>query len=110
MSGIALGRPRAAAITFTVLGAASLCHLLNDVRPSAVLAAYPMFKEGFGLSFGQIGLMTLTYQVTASLLQPLIGHYTDRHPMPYSLPVGMTASLLGLLVLAFAPSYAILLV
>ena len=76
---------------------------------SLFLASYPLFKGGFSLSFAQIGLLTFTYQVTASLLQPLVGRYTDRHPLPYSLPFGMASSLAGLLTLAFATTYPMLL-
>ncbi len=98
------GRP-----VYAVLGAISFSHLLNDMIQSLILAIYPMLKGGFGLSFGQIGLITLTYQITASLLQPLIGLYTDRSPKPYSLPVGMGFTLAGLLLLATAPTYGLLL-
>lgn len=95
---------------FGVLGGISLCHFLNDMLQSLILALYPVFKGTFRLDFAHIGLITLVYQVSASLLQPLVGLYTDRHPQPQSLAVGMTCTLLGLLVLAFAPSYAMLLV
>ncbi len=94
---------------FPVLGAISFCHLLNDMMQALLLAIYPLLKSGFHLNFGQIGLLTLVFQVTASLLQPLIGQYTDRKPQPYSLPVGMLFSLSGLVVLAKAPDYPILL-
>jgi FSR family fosmidomycin resistance protein-like MFS transporter len=93
-----------------VLGAISFCHMLNDMMQSLLPAIYPILKGGFSLSFGQIGLLTLTYQITASLLQPLIGQYTDRRPQPYSLPVGMGFTLLGILGLAIAPNYGALLV
>lgn len=109
MSEAVIPRPRADDIVFPVLGAISLCHLLNDMMQSLLSAIYPILKAGFGLSFAQIGLLTLIYQVTASLLQPFIGFYTDRRPMPYSLPFGMGASLIGIVVLAFAPSYLMLL-
>lgn len=109
MSEVVIDRPRADTTAFTVLGAASFCHLLNDMMQSLVIAAYPIFKSEFDLSFAQIGLLTLTYQLVASLLQPLVGIYTDRRPQPYSLPVGMASSLIGLLVLAFASSYGELL-
>ena len=109
MSQIAIGRPKAGTTVFTVLGAASFCHLLNDMMQALLPAIYPILKGGFNLSFAQIGLLTMTYQITASLLQPLIGLYTDRRPQPYSLPFGMGASLVGLLLLAFAPSYPVLL-
>ena len=89
---------------FRVLGAISFSHFLNDMIQSLILAIYPLLKGEFSLSFTQIGLITLTYQITASLLQPLVGLYTDKHPQPYSLSVGMGATLLGLLVLAVAPN------
>ncbi|WP_144156681.1 MFS transporter [Paraburkholderia sp. BCC1885] len=95
---------------YSVLGAISFSHLINDMIQSLILAIYPMLKANFALSFGQIGLITLTYQITASLLQPLIGIYTDKHPKPYSLPVGMGFTLAGLLLMSVAPSFGILLV
>src|SRR6202161_4197570 len=93
---------RAQTTAFPVLGAISFCHMLNDMMQALLPAIYPILKGGFNLSFGQIGLLTLTYQVTASLLQPVIGLYTDRKPQPYSLPVGMGFTLAGLLTLALA--------
>jgi FSR family fosmidomycin resistance protein-like MFS transporter len=90
---------------FKVLGALSFSHLLNDMLQSLLLAMYPLFKGEFSLSFAQIGLITLTYQVTASLLQPLIGLYADRNPRPYSLSAGMCLTLAGLLTLAWAHSF-----
>ena len=93
------------ATTYPVIAAISFAHLLNDMMQSVLLAIYPMLKLGLDLSFAQIGLITLTYQLTASLLQPLIGLYTDRRPMPYSLPVGMGFTLVGLLSLAQAGSF-----
>ncbi|MGF6842020.1 FSR family fosmidomycin resistance protein-like MFS transporter [Paraburkholderia youngii] len=95
---------------YSVLGAISFSHLLNDMIQSLILAIYPMFKDNFSLSFGQIGLITLTYQITASLLQPLVGSYTDKHPKPYSLPVGMGFTLAGLLLMSVAPNFSVLLV
>jgi MFS transporter, FSR family, fosmidomycin resistance protein len=94
---------------YTILGAISFSHLLNDMIQSLILAIYPLLKSGFNLNFTQVGLITLTYQVTASLLQPLVGMVTDRKPMPYSLPVGMGFTLCGLLLLAVAPNFAVLL-
>lgn len=91
--------------SFRVLGALSFSHMVNDMVQSLILAIYPILKGDFHLSFAQIGLITLTYQLTASLLQPLIGLYTDRHPQPYSLPVGMGFTLAGLLLLALAPNF-----
>ncbi len=95
---------------FAVILAVSFCHFINDVMQSLLSALYPMLKTDFRLDFWQIGLLTLAFQVTASLLQPLIGMYTDRKPMPYSLPVGMGSSMVGLILLATAHSYAMLLV
>ena len=92
-----------------VLGTISLCHMLNDTVQSLLTAIYPLLKGGFHLSFSQIGLLTLTYQITASLLQPLVGQFTDRKPLPWSLAVGMSFSMTGLLILALAGSYAHLL-
>lgn len=95
---------------FRVLGAISFSHFLNDMIQSLILAIYPLLKGTFDLSFTQIGLITLVYQITASLLQPLVGLYTDKHPKPWSLSVGMGFTLCGLVLLAFAPSYGVLLV
>jgi FSR family fosmidomycin resistance protein-like MFS transporter len=92
--------PAAERTGFRVLSAISFAHFLNDMLQSLILAIYPLLKSGFNLSFTQIGLITLTYQITASLLQPLVGLYTDKHPKPYSLAVGMGFTLSGLLALA----------
>jgi MFS transporter, FSR family, fosmidomycin resistance protein len=88
-----------------VLAAISICHMLNDVIQSLIMAIYPMLKEGLALDFSQIGLITLTFQFTASVLQPLVGYVTDRYPTPYSLVLGMSSSLMGVLLIAFATSY-----
>jgi FSR family fosmidomycin resistance protein-like MFS transporter len=93
-----------------VLAAISVCHMLNDVMQSLIMALYPMIKESLSLSFGQIGLITFTFQITASLLQPVVGYVTDRNPTPYSLVLGMGSSLLGLLLVAFASSYGFVLI
>jgi FSR family fosmidomycin resistance protein-like MFS transporter len=92
-----------------VLGAISTAHLINDMMQSLIVAIYPVLKGEFALSFTQIGLISLTYQLTASLFQPLVGLYTDKKPVPYSLPVGMTFTLSGLVLLAYAPSFALVL-
>ena len=97
-------------VSFGVLSAISTSHMINDMMQSLILAMYPILKGDFHLSFGQIGLITLTFQLTASLLQPLIGLYTDKRPQPYSLPFGMCSTLCGLLLLAFATDYATVLV
>lgn len=94
---------------YPVLATAGLCHMLNDMLQSLFIASYPLFKGNFHLSFGQIGALTLVFQITASLLQPLVGLYTDRRPMPYSLPFGMAISMSGLVVLALADRYGMLL-
>jgi len=94
---------------YKVLGAISLSHFLNDLLQSLIIAIYPLLKGNYDLNFTQIGLLTLTYQTTASLLQPLVGLYTDKHPQPYSLVVGMGCTLLGLLLLSSAPTFPLLL-
>ena len=94
---------------FNILGAISVCHLLNDMLSSLLPSIYPLLKDSFHLDFAQVGLITLTYQTTASLLQPLVGFYTDRKPMPYSLPVGMGLTLAGLLFLSIAGNFITLL-
>ncbi|MEO8302415.1 MAG: MFS transporter, partial [Rhizomicrobium sp.] len=96
--------------SFAVLGTIGLCHLLNDMMQSLLPAIYPTLKEQFHLSFAQIGLVTLAFQCTASLFQPVVGYFADLKPMPYSLVAGMVSTLGGLLVLAVAPSYSVLLV
>jgi MFS transporter, FSR family, fosmidomycin resistance protein len=95
--------------TFPILFAISFCHLLNDMNQSLLAAIYPILKTSFHLSFSQIGLITLTFQITASLLQPFVGIYTDKRPTPYSLSAGMCFTLCGLLFLSIAPGYAWLL-
>lgn len=93
-----------------ILFALSFCHLLNDSIQALIPAIYPLLKDSFNLSFTQIGLITLTFQMVGSIFQPIIGFYTDRHPLPYSLVVGMGITLLGLIALALAPSYYAVLV
>ena len=89
-------------ITFRVLVALSICHCLNDTLQSVISAVYPLFKEDLGLSFAQIGLITLVYQSAASVCQPLTGLFFDKWPSAWSLPTGMSFTLVGLLSLAFA--------
>src|ERR1700754_332179 len=101
--------PRPARTSFRVLGAISTAHLINDMMQSLIVAIYPILKGEFSLSFTQIGLISLTSQLTASLFQPLVGLYTDRKPVPYSLPVGMGFTLMGLVLLAYAPSFGVVL-
>jgi FSR family fosmidomycin resistance protein-like MFS transporter len=94
---------------FGILTAISFCHLLNDMMQSLLPAIYPILKDSLHLDFGQVGLITLSYNVTASLLQPVIGLYTDRHPKPYSLAAGMTFTLIGLLLLSVAHRFELVL-
>ena len=101
--------PRAEVTVMHILWALSLSHLLNDAIQSLLPAIYPVLKESFRLNFTQIGLITLTFQGTASLLQPLIGLYTDRRPKPYSLATGMGLTLVGLVLLSRAGSFSLLL-
>jgi MFS transporter, FSR family, fosmidomycin resistance protein len=97
-------------VAFAILGALSFCHLLNDLIASIVPAIYPIFRNSFRLDYAQIGLITLTYQCTASIFQPLVGLYTDHRPKPYSLPAGMGFTLVGIVLLARAPSFEALLI
>jgi FSR family fosmidomycin resistance protein-like MFS transporter len=103
----AVARPEGVAVP--ILVAISFSHLLNDLIQSLIPAIYPVLKDAFHLDFGQIGLITFTFQLTASLLQPLVGHFTDKRPQPFSLVVGMGFTLIGLLTLSFAGSYGVLL-
>jgi FSR family fosmidomycin resistance protein-like MFS transporter len=109
----AAGKPRtqrvATGTVFGVLAAISFSHLLNDMMQSVVPAIYPILKTTYNLDFGQIGVISLAFQITASLFQPLVGMYTDRRPMPYSLAFGMGSTLLGLVLLSLANSYGALL-
>jgi FSR family fosmidomycin resistance protein-like MFS transporter len=89
-----------------ILFALSFCHLLNDSIQALLPAIYPLLKDSFSLSFTQIGIITLVFQMVGSILQPVIGFYTDRYPKPYSLVVGMGISMIGLITLALAPSYS----
>jgi MFS transporter, FSR family, fosmidomycin resistance protein len=95
--------------TFAVLVSLSACHLLNDMNQSLVPAIYPVLKQSYSLDFGQIGLITLAFQLTASMLQPVVGLVTDRRAQPFSLPIGMASRLVGLLLLAAAHSYGMIL-
>lgn len=90
---------------FSILFTISFTHLLNDMMQAVIPAIYPLIKTNFHLSFSQIGIITLTFQLTASILQPFVGIYTDKAPKPYSLAVAMAFSLTGIVCVAFAPSY-----
>ena len=109
MAQAVVDRQQAGSGVFAVLAAVSFCHLLNDLTVSLLPAIYPILKSAFDLSFGQIGLITLVLQGIASLLQPLVGLYTDRKPQPYSLTFGMGCTLIGICLLAYAPNYFVLL-
>ncbi len=108
---VAAVEPRAAVhvTTLSVILSLSFCHVLNDMTQSLVPALYPVLKDTYGLSFGQVGLITLAFQCTASMLQPVVGIYTDRHPQPYSLTVGITFTLVGLLLMSSAATYPVIL-
>ena len=94
---------------FGMIGSVSFVHMLNDMMQSVIVTIYPLLKHEFALSFIQIGLITMTFQVTASILQPVVGMVTDKKPLPYSLPLGMCFTLAGLLLISVAPTYPILL-
>lgn len=100
----------AATTTMSVLIALSLSHMLNDTLQALIPAIYPVLKDNYALTFTEIGLITVAFQLSSSLLQPLVGLYTDRHPKPYSLPVGMGLTLIGLLLLANAGSFEAIMV
>ena len=110
LAGHSQANSSAAGTRYEVLGAISFSHFLNDMIQSLIIAIYPLLKGEFALSFAQIGVISLTYQICASVLQPLVGTYTDRHPQPHSLSVGMGFTLTGLLALGFAQSYSAILV
>jgi FSR family fosmidomycin resistance protein-like MFS transporter len=96
---------QASHLVMRVIGACALAHLINDLIQAVLPAIYPMLKLNYGLSFAQIGLITLTFQLTASLLQPWVGYHTDRHPKPWLLPAGSVCTLVGILMLAFVGSF-----
>jgi len=108
-SSVEAQQTSATTTVFAVLGALSFCHLLNDMMQSLLPAMYPILKDGLRLDFGQVGLITLVYQLTASLFQPLVGWAADRRPMPYALVCGMGFTLVGLLLLSKATSFGMLL-
>ena len=100
----------ASSTVYAVLISVTVCHMINDTLQALMLAIYPMLRDTYTLTFGQIGMITLVFQVVASILQPLIGHFTDRKPLPYSLPVAPAFTLLGLVLLGVATSYPAILV
>ena len=94
---------------FSILIAISFAHLLNDMMQSVIPSIYPLLKEKYGFSFGQIGVITLVYQMTASILQPFVGRYADRHPMPFSLSIGMMFTFAGMVIVSFANTFLLIL-
>ena len=105
----AVRAPADTGTTFAILVSLSVCHMLNDLNQSLVPALYPILKTSYQLDFAQIGLITLSFQLTASMLQPVVGMVTDRRPQPYSLPIATGCSLIGLLMLSVANSYPLIL-
>ena len=104
------GHPRLTEGTaYAILFTMGTCHLLNDMIQSVIPAIYPLLKDKFGFTFAQIGIITLIFQLTSSVLQPFVGRYADRHPQPYSLALGMCFTLAGLVALAFAPDFLLIL-
>ena len=104
------GHPRLTEGTaYAILFTMGICHLLNDMVQSVIPAIYPLLKDKFGFTFAQIGIITLIFQLTSSVLQPFVGRYADRHPQPYSLALGMCFTLAGLVALAFAPDFLLIL-
>ncbi len=101
--------PNAQKTAFAVLFTISLCHLLNDTIQAVIPAVYPILKDEFSLTFAQVGLITMVYQLTASFIQPFVGRFADAHPTPYALPGGMLFTISGLFTVAFAPNYAVVL-
>lgn len=101
---------QASPLVMRVIGACALAHLINDLIQSVLPSIYPMLKANYGLSFTQVGLITLTFQLTASLLQPWIGYHTDRHPKPWLLPAGMVCTLIGIVMLACVGTFAAILI
>jgi FSR family fosmidomycin resistance protein-like MFS transporter len=101
---------QASPLVMRVIGACALAHLINDLIQAVLPAIYPILKANYGLTFTQIGLITLTFQLTASLLQPWVGYHTDRHPKPWLLPAGMVCTLIGIVMLAFVGSFHAILV
>ncbi|VVP67400.1 Fosmidomycin resistance protein [Pseudomonas fluorescens] len=97
-------------LVMRVITACALAHLINDLIQAVLPSIYPMLKASYGLTFTQVGLITLTFQLTASLLQPWVGYHTDRHPKPWLLPTGMVCTLIGILMLAFVGSFPAILV
>src|SRR5437016_4377557 len=106
----AAAKAASAGPAYIVLAGISFSHFLNDTMQSLIASVYPILKDSYALNFAQIGMITLAFQFTASLLQPVVGHFTDKKAQPFSLAVGMGSTFFGLLVLSVANQYAIILV
>ncbi|QRM53564.1 MFS transporter [Sinorhizobium sp. BG8] len=105
---VSVASARSGRTTIAIIFAVSICHMLNDIMQSLLTSLYPLLKANYALDFVQIGLLTMAFQVTASLLQPVVGLVTDRWPMPFSLPAGMASTFVGLFLLAYAHSFPVL--
>ena len=92
--------PQSSPLVMRIIGAVALAHLINDLIQSVLPSIYPMLKDSYGLTFTQVGLITLTFQLTASLLQPWVGYHTDRHPKPWLLPAGSICTLIGIVMMS----------
>src|SRR5690625_2592904 len=96
--------------TYSILIIIGICHLLNDSLQAVIPAMFPILERSLGLTFTQLGLIAFTLNMVASVMQPVVGMYTDKRPMPYALPIGLTSSMLGMLGLAFAPNFWMILI
>ncbi|WP_434698847.1 MFS transporter [Pseudomonas sp. D1-1] len=101
--------PQSSPLVMRIIGAVALAHLINDLIQAVLPSIYPMLKESYGLTFTQVGLITLTFQLTASLLQPWVGYHTDRHPKPWLLPSGTICTLVGIVMMSMVGSFALIL-
>ncbi|MCW1244641.1 MFS transporter [Pseudomonas sp. SAICEU22] len=105
----AAATPQSSPLVMRIIGAVALAHLINDLIQAVLPSIYPMLKESYGLTFTQVGLITLTFQLTASLLQPWVGYHTDRHPKPWLLPAGTVCTLVGIVMMSMVGSFALIL-
>lgn len=101
--------PQSSPLVMRIIGAVALAHLINDLIQAVLPSIYPMLKASYGLTFTQVGLITLTFQLTASLLQPWVGYHTDRHPKPWLLPAGTVCTLIGIVMMSMVGSFAMIL-
>ncbi len=101
--------PQSSPLVMRIIGAVALAHLINDLIQSVLPSIYPMLKANYGLTFTQVGLITLTFQLTASLLQPWVGYHTDRHPKPWLLPAGSICTLIGIVMMSMVGSFPMIL-